>query len=524
MSLRDRQIREILDADLNAYREAYVRQLKQARLLNESYTPPNRFERQVAFQISKYFIEFQRAIDDVINSNQPEQEPITNGSALIKIYSELVPYIDSYQSSNPLNQRDVATIEEKFDALIPSLSQVVNLAQEQAWRDSGVLEELFSMIEDRVYLPLKEALTRLPSHKKMLVDRLGFTVAEDRLRAKQQEALERNQAIARGADLRQAFREEAPPPPPEYVQGDFPYVPPEVATPKRKGGPKALSFYKRFREEIEFQAKKNGTEDLLGDRTALATMKVLELRKLLSAVTGLKQKTPEYKALLTDIEEGKSTLAGPVELDKPEEEGVLGEGRQGFGLPAVMRRQKSPTENIVLHIKEGGTNNKKLRAKKRREKLLLKRPAPVASESDTETESESESEGEDAVDAYYNNQNQPPPPPPRRHRIQGGTSRFAVRRDQGEELTGGFGETEGQMSGLPRGMRFALALRPIDRRPAPKHYESIGTPEEYLTMEQRMYFLNQLDSHQVRDEDDVKDFNSITNLRKMMEKRLKKHK
>jgi len=537
MSLRDRQIREVLDEDLKAYRQVYVRELKQARLFNESYTPPNRFERQVAFQIEKYFIEFQSYLDDVINSNQPGQIPISDGGAIINIYSELIAYIDSYQSRNALNQRDIATIEEKFDGLIPTLSQVVNIAQEQGWRDSGVLEELYSMVEDRVYLPLKVALDRLPSRKKMLVNRLGYSVAEDRQRAKQQEAFERNQAIARGADardMRQDFKRGVLPP--EYEQGDFVYVPPDMeedekgvppsmkpaaATPKRRGGPKKHSYYKRFVDMIESLAEVNGKEDLIADRSVLESKKIGPLRNLLASVSGLKKGSPAYKELLNNIEsEGPATPAEAIQ------DVAAVEQQEGFGagkprqprptaecLPAVMRRQKSPTENIVFEIKEGGATKKKLREKKRREKLL-NHPAPIASSS-SESDSSSESEGEYAVDAFAQQ--------PTRHRYVGGSHRFAIRRDGGG-LSGGFGMTEDEMGGLPKGMRKALVLRPVDKRPAPKHYGSVGTPEQDLSIEKRMYFLNQLDTHRVRDEDEEKDFNSIANLRKMMEKRLKKHK
>jgi hypothetical protein len=103
------------------------------------------------------------------------------------------------------------------------------------------------------------------------------------------------------------------------------------------------------------------------------------------------------------------------------------------------------------------------------------------------------------------------------------SNRFTIRSD-GRGLSGGFGETEGHMGGLPEGFNRALTLRPVDRRPAPKHYGSVGAPEQDLTIEKRMFFLNQLDSHKVRDEDDDREINSISNLRKMMEKRMKKHK
>ena len=483
MSLRDRQIREMLDENLKAYREVFVRELKQARLFNESYAPPSRFERGVAFQISKYFIAFQSAIDDIINSHQPDvgYEPIRDGSALVKIYSELVAYIDSYQRQQPLGQRDIAIIEEKFDALLPSLSQVTNLAQEEAWRDSGIIEEIYTLIEDRVYLPLKEALTRLPAHKKMLVQRQGFSVAEDRLRLKQQKAFEQNQAIARGADMRQQFREH----PPEYQQ--FPYVPADSdeeeeaaqaplkarvkvpvspAKPKGKTGPKGAAYYKRFRSVIEKEARRNGVEDQLGDRDEFErTKKIGTLRKLLAIASKSKQSSAEFKILLDEIETGRAASLPPppaeaeAEAEAPFEAPVpKDEVGFGAGTPQCGSWARKPQ-----HI------------------------------SFTITEKEQRGKG-----------------------YSGG--RFSSR------LVGGFGETEGQMGGLPLGMRKALTLRPSDRRPVKYSNGSLGQPEQDLSIEDRMQFLNQLESHKVRDEDDDRDFNSISNLRKMMEKRIKKHK
>ena len=468
MSLRDHQIRETLDEDLKAYKEVYVRELKQARLFNESYTPPNRFERGVAFQIEKYFIELQRDIDEVLNSQQPDQQPYTNSANVIHTYSELIAYLDNYTSRNTLNQRDVATIEEKFDALLPSLSQLVNVSQEKEFSDNGVLEEMFDLIENRVYLPLKEAMTKLPIRRRMLVNRQGFTMAEDRLRAKQEEAFRRNQAIARGADFRRAMREGSAPP--EYFQGDFPYVPPdqeddEEAVPvgfqppaqtpmKRKGGPKSHLFYRKFRDEIQIQAVLKNKMNVLGDLTQFnKLLKIGPLRNLLSEVSGFKKGSPEYKGLIAKIEGQPKPPKAQVQA-----EALAEQQQEGQGLPSAMR----PKENIRLSVsdKQGGSSIK---------------------------------------------------------------SRFAVRSDE-KGLSGGFGETEGHMGGLPQGMEWALELRPVDRRPAPKHYGSVGTPEQDLTIEKRMYFLNQLDSHKVRDEDDDKEINSIANLRRMMEKRMKNRK
>ena len=116
INLRDRQIREALDEDLNYYRQVLDREFKQARLMNETYAPPNQQEKQVAFQIDRYFTKFQQEADMITNgfANDVIEDP----SALISAYQELIGYLEVYARYGTLNQRDISVIENKFDAIV----------------------------------------------------------------------------------------------------------------------------------------------------------------------------------------------------------------------------------------------------------------------------------------------------------------------------------------------------------------------------------------------------------------------
>ena len=72
LSLREREIREILDEDQKYNRVRFENEKKNAAINNITYSPPKKFEKAVAFEMNKYFIKIQAAIDKAIN-NSTEQ-------------------------------------------------------------------------------------------------------------------------------------------------------------------------------------------------------------------------------------------------------------------------------------------------------------------------------------------------------------------------------------------------------------------------------------------------------------------
>ncbi len=96
-------------------------------------------------------------------------------------------------------------------------------------------------------------------------------------------------------------------------------------------------------------------------------------------------------------------------------------------------------------------------------------------------------------------------------------SRFSIKSNMDEMR--GSGEAEDAMFGLPYGFKRALELRPMDKKPI-IHYDGLTLD---LTLEDRMSFLNQLDTHKVTDQEWK--LNSIKNLAEMKEmKHIKKKK
>jgi hypothetical protein len=153
INLRDREINEILDEDLKFYKEVLRREFKSARLMSETYSPPNTQEKQVAFQINRYFVKLQQEADIITNGLVNDQ--IEDTSALIAAYQELIGYLEVYAQYGTLGQRDLAVIENKFDAIAPQISQIATAATYLRWKQAPLLEQMDSLLDDRHYIKLR---------------------------------------------------------------------------------------------------------------------------------------------------------------------------------------------------------------------------------------------------------------------------------------------------------------------------------------------------------------------------------
>lgn len=227
INLRDREIREILDEDLKQYKEVLRREFKQARLMGETYSPPNQTEKQIAFQIEKYFVRLQQEADLITNGLVNDQ--IEDTSGLIAAYQELIGYLEVYAKYGSLGQRDLAVIENKFDAIAPQISQIATAATYLRWRQAPLLEQLDSLLDDRHYIKLRDVSRR--------------TVAEQVVEAEAEELPRRPLPPPRRQDPPPPPDEGGPPPPPssgfrsvkrepKAEPGTSPASPASPATPK----------------------------------------------------------------------------------------------------------------------------------------------------------------------------------------------------------------------------------------------------------------------------------------------------
>ena len=147
LSLREREIREILDEDQKYNRVRFENEKKNAAINNITYSPPKKFEKAVAFEMNKYFIKIQAAIDKAIN-NSTEQNFID----IVEAYRLTIEYIDAYANKRGLVQRDISKIEDKFDSISNSINHVVDLCRGRNFIFTlKKLENIKNNIDQRIY-------------------------------------------------------------------------------------------------------------------------------------------------------------------------------------------------------------------------------------------------------------------------------------------------------------------------------------------------------------------------------------
>lgn len=169
-SLRDKQIREVLDYDREISKRAYNLELKWAKQINETYLAPDRQEKAVAFQIDQYFIKLRNALDVVIQeySSTRQEQPINE---IVKQYQLLIAYLNQYIERKPLNQRDISIIEDKFDLLTSSVQNIASIADAEQWKGANAMNTLVDILEYHNYIPLTDSsLSKTPSKRLIVTD------------------------------------------------------------------------------------------------------------------------------------------------------------------------------------------------------------------------------------------------------------------------------------------------------------------------------------------------------------------
>ena len=414
---REAQIREILGEDQKYYLARYELERKAARLMNESYAPPDRFERAVAFNIDKNFIDLRAAIDNVL-ATQAEAD----ASKVIQLYQQTVKYIDAYAEKRGLVQRDVSVIEDKFDALKPTIQNLVYMSTNSGWRITEKLVNIEENIENRTY-----------SYQDIELP---------------EKVLTRPGASAPIALASVPINE------PEFLVVPPDDSPPSVRANRRTGPDMWLLLQSKVPNDPITR------QEFLNIGSVAAQQAYIVAKQLGYDLTGinlsnLNNRAERDRAGIINADYGNAIRAlntnppivplnlpaVPQQAPGQQTSEQQTSEQQGDGMPNFAK-QMSHTEGLVLPKKKG----------------------------------------------------------------------------RGKKLLGGISNAEDIDIGLPQGVDDALKLRPVDKKPSKEiHF----APDNHLTLDKRMMFLNQLDTHAIKDEDEP-EMNSTRNLYKAMEKRLKK--
>ena len=431
-SLRERQIREVLDEDLRAYREVLNREVKQAKIMNETYAPPNRFEKRVAFTIDQYFLKLQRHADDIVNRLVNGDLKETGVKDLLYSYQELIAYLDTYASFNAINQRDKAIIENKFDGISNQVVQINNYADNLGWRTKDLLLELSDNLDYRTYLPI----ANLPFNKGVVSTEMKERGFNDPLQGVEREA---------------------------YVGFQDEYR-------SRDDDPFALSLPRLQESEKEMEERIETAEvERLTQIMERAPRKRFELPSRAIPPTPRNRKEADAYVATLDLKEVRFLA---------KELGFLDEINAKRG--NIRARITRPQKLAMFILREQG-----IRTMLPREQEATPEPEQLLEEVEGDA-GPAEEEEEELIGVG-----------------------FGLR---------GRGEAEDMMMGLPYGYKRSLRLRPMDR--APVHFKTQDERgERGLSLEDRMQFLNQLDTKPIKDDMKV---NSTGTYKKSMSEKAKR--
>jgi hypothetical protein len=447
MNLRDREIREILDEDRKYYRQVLEREFRQARLMNETYAPPNLQEKQVAFKIDRYFLRLQEESDKLLNglvSGTPEDP-----KGLFSAYQELITYLQTYAKYGSLGQRDLAVIENKFDAIAPQIENIATASAAGGLKDASVLQQLAGILDNKHYVLLRgSSSVRIPEQEAPARESYRQRVERERERTLPPESGSEMEPLAQM--FRQASARERTPL--QQSPGE------ETAYPTETEAESETDVNRRARWGVPREA----TTPMPKGRTALKAW--------------LKTLTPqEWIQLSSDT-------------------GVLRELRetQTGNTAGIRQRATSAQIERIWRLKERGI-------------ITMPASAPRPAQREADLPPVVPEDEEELID--YGNEGAEGP--------QSEMEGDGRRRSHGMKI--GAGEAEDMMFGRPAGMKKAMFLRPMDRRPV--HFKTADQRKEVgLSLEDRMSFLNQLDSKPVKDELKI---NSIHTYKKAMSEKAK---
>lgn len=442
ISLRDREIREILDEDRKYYRQVLEREFKQARLMNETYAPPNLQEKQIAFKIDRYFLRLQEESDKLLNglvAGTPE-----DAQGLFSAYQELITYLQTYAKYGSLGQRDLAVIENKFDAIAPQIEQIATASASRRLKDASLLQQLAGILDNKHYVLLRGASVSIPESE---------SPARESYRQRVERERERTVPLDSGSErepLAQLFRQSSA----------------RERTPFQESPEEDTAYPTETEVESETDVNRRARWGVPREAT-----------------TPMPSGRPALKAWL-------KTLTPQEWIQLSSDTGVLRELResQTGNTAGIRQRATIPQIERIWRLKERGIIT--MPASAQREADL----PPVVPEDDEEM-------------IEYGNEGAEGPQP----EMEGD----GRRRSHGMKI--GAGEAEDMMFGRPAGVKKAMFLRPMDRRPV--HFKTADQRKEVgLSLEDRMSFLNQLESKPVKDELKI---NSIHTYKKAMSEKAK---
>ena len=127
--MRSRQVAEALGEDARAAQKAFLLNFPFVQQSKEEFLRPDELDRKTAFELSGMLDKMASSLSQAVSSMAipAEAGKLTQGiSEYLSAYNRATAYVRLYGRTGKLSSREEMAIQDKFDAVKPSLEQILN--------------------------------------------------------------------------------------------------------------------------------------------------------------------------------------------------------------------------------------------------------------------------------------------------------------------------------------------------------------------------------------------------------------
>jgi len=161
MDIRKKQLREVLDEDMNVQKRVMRTQVKVQQMSPSGIRPRVPLEARTKYNLSLLFNKFRLELEDTIDTYNEGLNADYFGD-LVQQYNQIVAYIQAYARQNELSTQDREYIEQQFQDLLPYMETVGLIASSGDSIDKDDFAELLNRYrsKDRSPVPISENLVK----------------------------------------------------------------------------------------------------------------------------------------------------------------------------------------------------------------------------------------------------------------------------------------------------------------------------------------------------------------------------
>lgn len=128
-SMRSREIAEILSEDARINQKAFQKNFPFVQQSKEEFLRPDELDRKTAYELAGFLDKMSSSLSQAVSAMAipAESGKLTQGiSEYLSSYNRATAYVRLYGRTGKLSSREEMAIQDKFDAVKPSLEQILN--------------------------------------------------------------------------------------------------------------------------------------------------------------------------------------------------------------------------------------------------------------------------------------------------------------------------------------------------------------------------------------------------------------